>query len=205
VQCVSELKERIGADEIEEAERRAARLAPERGRAESAFRSPELEEDEPGVPSWATYHDREKDAELPPRRPPEPAEATPVQPVEAKPGGRIKPLLLALAALLVLYGVVMLPRLGTRKLPVLTLDQFSHLEMVRRITARPPSMFVVLDRQRWQAASPDERRELLQEMGRIAGEAGYSGIHARTRDGVPVGEWMKKTGVQLHRRPLDAT
>lgn len=204
VQCVSELKERIGADEFDEAERRAGRLAPERPKAESPIR-PMLEEDEPVAPTWATYRDHEKEAELPPRPDPEPAEPTPVQPVEAKPRGLTTPLLLALAALLVLYGVVMLPRLKTRELPVLTLQQFSHLEMVRSITARPPSLFVVLDRQRWQAATPDERYELLQEMGRIAGEAGYNGIHARTRDGVPVGQWLKKTGVQLHRRPLDAT
>jgi hypothetical protein len=204
VQCVSELKERIGEDEIAEAERRAVRLSPERPSAAPSS-LPELEEDDPDAPSWATYRDREDDAELPPRPSQHPAEAAPAQPVQAEPRARIRPLVLVLAALVVVYGIVNFPRLETPEFTVLTLEHFSHLETVRSVTARPPSLFVVLDRQRWQAASVDERRELLQEMGRIAGEAGYNGIHARTRDGAPVGQWMKTTGVQLHGRPLGAT
>lgn len=204
VQCVSELKERIGEDEVEEAERRAERLSPERPSADPAS-LPELEEDEPDAPSWATYRDGEDDAEHPPRPSQHPAEAAPMQPVHAEPRARIRPLLLVLAALVVVYGIVNFPRLETPELTVLTLEHFSHLDVVQGITARPPSLFIVLDRRRWQAASVDERRELLQEMGRIAGDAGYNGIHARTRDGAPVGQWMKKTGVQLHRRPLGAT
>jgi len=100
VQCVSELKERIGEDEVEEAERRAERLSPDRPSADSAS-LPELEEDEPDAPSWATYRDREDDAEPAPPPSQHPAEAAPVQPVEAEPRGRIRPLLLVLAALVV--------------------------------------------------------------------------------------------------------
>jgi hypothetical protein len=204
VQCVSELKERLGPDEVEEAERRAERLSPDRPR-ETSTAPPALEEEQPGVPTWATYGDSEQDGEAPPEPAQEPAEAAPGEPMQAEPRGLNRPLLLLLFAVLAVYAVVMVPRLKTRELPVLTLEQFSHLEVVRGVTARPPSLFVDLDRQRWQAATPTERHEMLREMGRIAGEAGYNGIHARTRNGVPVGQWLKKTGVKLHQRPLDAT
>ena len=102
------------------------------------------------------------------------------------------------------YGIVMVPRVTRTSIPELTLQQFSHLEAVRSITVRPPSLYVDLDGGLWQAAAPGEQYRLLEEIGRIAGEAGYSGASARTAAGGIVGQWLKNTGVRLTRRPAAA-
>ncbi len=71
--------------------------------------------------------------------------------------------------------------------------------------ARPPSLFVTLHPDRWRELSPAERRDLVTQIGRIANGVGYSGAHVRTDGGPSVGQWLRKTGVQLWARPAGAT
>jgi hypothetical protein len=204
----SDVKERIGTREQEEAERRAESLLtvhPMSGSPAPALRL-RLREEEPDSPNWATYGGREEAAETPPSRSRESVGTGTDSSVKAsKPLCLLKPLLLVLVALLVVYGIVMLSRIRSGGPPVLTLEQFSHLEGVKLTTARPPSLYVVLSGQHWQALTAAERRMLLREMGQIAEEAGYTGIHARTSDGEPVGEWMKNNGVRLISLPSGGT
>ena len=89
--------------------------------------------------------------------------------------------------------------------PVLTADQFRHVESFRGVTARPPSLYVMLDAEGWTRMSPQRRREVLDEIGGIAARAGYVGVHARTTDSVPVGQWLKARGVRLFAPPTGGT
>jgi hypothetical protein len=110
-------------------------------------------------------------------------------------------MLYVLAGLLVFLALMTIPRLNAPEIPPeLTLKRFSHLEAVRRISARRPSLYVVLDGSAWQAATPDEKSRLLEEIGQIADQAGYNGMRARTQGAGTVGQWLKKTGVRVIQR-----
>jgi len=81
--------------------------------------------------------------------------------------------------------------------PELTLEQFSYLPSVQSVQARPPSLYVTLDRSRWQEMPPRDHRAVLNEISRIAGHFGYVGVHVRTSDGATVGRWSEAKGVTL--------
>jgi hypothetical protein len=205
VLLLTEVKNRIGPADMEEAERRARSLVTvEPEEADEAAGLRRLAEDEPDRPSWVTYG--EKREPLPPWL--LDGEAARVEHEPRVPSERhslAKPLLYVLCVLIAVYGAVMLPRLSRSGPPLLTLEQFSHLEALRSVAAHPPSLYVVLDGDRWRAGSSDEQRRLLEEVGRIALAAGYSGVHARTSDGVTVGQWLRKTGVRLIGRAAGAS
>jgi hypothetical protein len=136
----------------------------------------------------------------------EPVTPAPAELPKAETRTRLKQLLYLLAALAMLYGLVTLPRVvDTDRLPVLTLEQFAHLEAVQRIQARPPSLFVTLHPEGWRQLTPAERRDLITQIGRIAEGVGYFGAQVRTEDGPSVGQWLSKTGVQLWAPSAGAT
>jgi hypothetical protein len=153
-----------------------------------------LDEAVPAVPSWATYEGMHKKTA---------AKVSPWLSERRRAGkrsraNRLRLLLWALTALLLVYAAVLIPRLHQEPpTPVLTLEQLAHIDSVVRIKARPPSLYVELDTATWRARSERERQGILEELGRVAGAAGYSGIQARTADGTTVGQWMSKTGVRL--------
>ncbi len=89
--------------------------------------------------------------------------------------------------------------------PLLGADRFSHVEAVQAVTPKPPSLYVRLDTGAWVRMSPQQRHETLEEIGRIAGEAGYLGVHARTGDGTAVGQWLEIRGVQVFPEPGGAS
>ena len=206
VRCLAELRERVGAAELEQAERRVATLVAIDLRAEQASRkqAARLLEEELEAPSWAAFGSGRPEPESPPQ-PVEDETPVPAERPAATLRSQVRPLLYVLAALTVLYGLVMLPRIGGDRLPVLTLEQFAHLEAVQRIRARPPSLFVTVRPDRWHQLSPAERRDLVTEIGRIANGVEYSGVHVRTTGGPSVGQWLKKTGVQIWARPAGAS
>jgi hypothetical protein len=207
-QGVSDLKERVGAVELEQAERRAAGLTGKPPKDTTPvfiddMPLPEpaaLREQEPEAPSWAR---RGSESTLPPwladeAAAPESASQTEVPAPEARPRRLLKPMLHVLAGLVVVLALVTIPRMGSPEIPpVLTMKSFSHLEAVRRVAARPPSLYVVLDGPLWQDKTPEEKTRLLEEIGQIADQAGYNGMRARVRDAGTVGEWLKKTGVRV--------
>ena len=227
VQCVSSLEQRLGDNDLQQVQPRVAWLIDEETEAQAEAeveveievavehrpREPVeelLEEAEPEVAGWASYREAEqpREGELPPWLNEEvagPAAGRSAAGASEDVGRiRVKQLLMLLAVMIALYAVVMYPRLSRPAgPPILTLQQFSHLEIVRGITARPPSLFVRLDAEGWRSSPPAARRELLVEIGIIVEAAGYSGFHARTSDGVTVGQWMKSGGVQLTARPVD--
>jgi len=205
VQSLSDLKGRIGSAELEEAERRADDLVHLEEQTELPGQRA-LEEEEPIAHNWATYGERALPTGLPPWLSEDAAEPLPEPPVESVAlESRARHLLLLLVVLLVAYAVIMLPRVATPGPTILSLEQFSHVEPVTGVSARPPSVYVILDGPRWHAGTPDEQRQWLQELGQIAGESGYTGLSARTHDGVTAGEWMLKTGVRLTPRPAGAS
>jgi hypothetical protein len=224
VQCASSLEQRLGERDLDQVQQRVPWLIDEDAEVQAEVdievavehRPSEpvaavLEEAEPEVASWASYGEAEplREGQLPPWLSGEPvADPAAGRPAadgpEAGRRDRVKQLLMLLAVIIAMYAVVMYPRLSRPAgPPILTLKQFSHLEIVRGITARPPSLFVRLDAEGWRTSPPDARRELLVEIGNIVDGAGYSGFHARTSDGVTVGQWMKSSGVRLTAGPVD--
>ncbi len=197
---LSGLKGQVGSSQLAEAERRAGELVSVEKAVETASRD-ELCEEPPPTPNWATYK-LPREAALPPwlsEGLPEAAGQPPK--TAARAASRTKPLLFVLAGLLAMYGIVMMPRLATQGPPPLGLEQFSHVEAVQAVLAKPPSLYVVLHRAAWDAGTPAERQALLEEIGRVADAAGYRGVHARTDDGVTVGQWLKQSGVAIRQRP----
>jgi hypothetical protein len=190
---VSEVRERIGAAQLKAAEMRARDLVIPPSKREAEEEIP-LDEAVPAVPSWATYEGMHKKTA---------AKVSPWLSERRRAGkrsraNRLRLLLWALTALLLVYAAVLIPRLHQEPpTPVLTLEQLAHIDSVVRIKARPPSLYVELDTATWRARNERERQGILEELGRVAGAAGYSGIQARTGDGTTVGQWMSKTGVRL--------
>jgi len=212
VQVLGEVKKRIGTAELERAERRAQTLAMiELGESLPDTMAPlppeGLTEEEPDAHNWANYGvKKEEPTPLPPWLSEESEELTVEAPVDVEaPRSRLRPLLYALFALIVIYGVVIFPRISPQGPPVLNITQFSHVEAVRRIAPRPPSLFVQLNGEIWDGYTAAEQRQQIDEIGRIAGAAGYNGVHARTDDGATVGQWLKKTGARLIARTKHAS
>ena len=115
------------------------------------------------------------------------------------PQGSQRPWVLA-TALFVCAAAWGLQTLTTRHYeppPLLGVESFARVEAVRAVTARPPSLYVRLDTAAWAGMSEPQRRETLEQIGRIAAEAGYAGVHARTADGVAVGQWPELKGARV--------
>jgi hypothetical protein len=112
---------------------------------------------------------------------------------------KVIPLLIALAFSAIAWIAIDEKRPRYTPPPELTLDQFSYLPSVQSVQARPPSLYVTLDRSRWQEMPTRDRRAVLNEISRIAGHFGYVGVHVRTSDGATVGRWSGDKGVTLLR------
>jgi hypothetical protein len=87
----------------------------------------------------------------------------------------------------------------------LTAEQLAHLVPVEKVAARPPSLYVTLDTAAWNRLPEQDRRDLIEEVGRLAGSRGYLGVHLRTRDGTTVGEWLSEIGSRLVTPPPEAS
>jgi hypothetical protein len=98
------------------------------------------------------------------------------------------------------WAVFILPNLRPEPLPQLGLAEFKELPAIQAVMARPPSLFVTLNDSSWQALTEPEKLYLLKRTGSFAMAAGYSGAQFRNQAGVPVGQWLKKTGVKLFQK-----
>lgn len=107
------------------------------------------------------------------------------------------PLLFVLFASAVAWGVLTVSREKYVPPPELELADFSHISEVWTVNARPPSLYVNLDRAAWQDLPTVERQSVLEQIGIVANQAGYLGVQAWTTDGVPVGQWLKQSGTRL--------
>jgi hypothetical protein len=110
---------------------------------------------------------------------------------------KTKPLALLLLCCVALWTVLILPRFVRPELPVLEAEDFGTIQAVTEITARPPSLFAKVHLGRWTKLAPEGRLAVLEQLGKVAGEAGYSGVHVTTNDGTAVGKWLSKTGVRV--------
>ena len=202
VRCVDELKERVGAEQFEQATQRAHSLATNDSEKEAEpvsfaaeVTQKDLHEEEPAGPTWASYGTKPEADVLPPwlsKDIPLPA-STPVTPGPRPDRSRIKPLATLLVCVVAIYGVMLLNQPVELRQPILTKDDFSHVSPIQTIKARPPSLYVTVDEQ-WDALPSDERQKVLEQIGRVAEVAGYSGAVVRGSDRVTVGEWMRNTG-----------
>jgi len=110
-------------------------------------------------------------------------------------------LIVLLVASLVVYGVFRMSRTPDELPPRLEMDRFAQIDGVLQVRPRPPSLFVKLDTKSWNDLTPIGRLELLDQLGRVAGDEGYFGVHVKTEDGQTVGQWMRKTGAKLTAGP----
>lgn len=111
---------------------------------------------------------------------------------------RIKGLLIVLAALVAVWSVLILPKLGGGEpLPLLTKQQMPQNGAIRELVARPPSLFVEVDGAEWMAMSRGDRRQLVKEIGGIAAASGYTGVQFRDTYGSSVAQWLDRQGVWL--------
>ena len=81
--------------------------------------------------------------------------------------------------------------------PILTSSDLIGVRALDSVTARPPSLFVQMDADIWRRMKIEDRRQALEKMGSVAAQAGYSGVFAHTPEGAAVGQWLRKSGIQL--------
>jgi hypothetical protein len=117
--------------------------------------------------------------------------------LEARAQKRVARLITLLAVCLLLYGAFLLARNPVDIPPRLGMEQFDQFDSVLQVRPRPPSLFIKLDAASWRALAPAGKLELIDSLGRLAGNEGYFGVHVKTNDGRPVGQWMRKTGAEL--------
>lgn len=228
-QGVSDLKTRVGADAAEQAEHRAETFvappqpvdrrrpvafpdekmeAAEAAEPRAEQPAPDLLEEQPAWqpgggkpnpdprPEWERACWDALGAE--PAPPPELV-------VEKKKRSIVMPGLISLVVLIVVWAAFILPGIRQTLPPVLTRAEFTHLEPVREVVARPPSLYAKMDVDLWRKMEPAARQAMLEEMGVIAEAAGYNGVHVATTDGITVGEWLKQGGAKLAVVPKGAT
>lgn len=110
---------------------------------------------------------------------------------------RLKPLLIVFGVAVAAWAILILPRGFKPELPELTAQDLSFAPAVREVTARPPSLFLVVDAAAWEGMPAEGREELVRQIGAKAEEAGYSGAHLRLKSGTTVAQWSRLQGVKL--------
>ena len=109
----------------------------------------------------------------------------------------IKPLLMLLGLTVVVWGVFIMPKFSGKTLPELTMQDVAPRAEIRHVVARPPSLYVKLDTQKWRALSKEERLSLVEDVGRTATAAGYHGARFTLENGRTAAQWLKERGSQL--------
>jgi hypothetical protein len=217
VQAGVQIRDRMGRPNFEKAERRAKGFIAPQEKVEARSRTrPQRDEAPAPAPPVEKLVEHDEEPEFQPQASWQEAclDALKGQPAvvhttEVKRERRsiLKPMLLALATLCLVWAVFILPRLlsGVPPPPVLTIEQFADLHAVVAVDARPPSLYVQLDDATWNALPPAEREELLQRIGDVANRAGYHGIHARTTQGAPAGQWLRDKGVRVYEPSAESS
>ncbi len=79
----------------------------------------------------------------------------------------------------------------------LAMADFQGMPVIQQVVARPPSLYIVVAPQRWQALSASERESTVARIGQTLAGAGYSGAVLKRPDGVVVATWLRSTGVKV--------
>jgi len=106
----------------------------------------------------------------------------------------LKPMLMLLGLLIAVWGVFILPRLTTKPLPQLTMQEVSPRSEIRHVVSRPPSLYVKLDTPGWKSLTKAERLALVDDVGRTATAAGYHGAQFTLENGRTAAQWLKERG-----------
>jgi hypothetical protein len=117
--------------------------------------------------------------------------------VEPQTRSQLRPLLLTLAALLLIWGVFVLPRARPEPLPVLTSADLPRSAAIASVTARPPSLYVEVESRAWRGMTEPDRRQLVEKVGAAAKAAGYRGARLSTSKGQTVARWLEQRGTWL--------
>jgi len=214
--ALAQLEQRIGVQAREQAQVRSVELLTPRdvGRVERKRVPPPVET---GLTLEDLYALEEKFAQDIAETPPEPSanelfeaslreqeEGAPVavkwdvaERPKASLSRRFQLLLALLAVCAVAYSVLFFTNREEAPPPRLGMAEFQHIPAVLDVKARPPSLFVRVKASKWSALPTEEKTQLVEELGRIAGESGYHGVQIKSSDGANVGQWLRKTGVRL--------
>jgi hypothetical protein len=111
--------------------------------------------------------------------------------------GHLGMLLLTLGALLLIWGIFILPRVRYEPLPILTSADMPSSLAIASVTARPPSLFIEVESRAWKGMSEQDRRQLVDKVGAAAKAAGYRGARFTTARGQTVASWLEQRGAWL--------
>jgi hypothetical protein len=184
VQTVSRIKETIGPTAYRAAETLSAKMVPPQ---EDKLATGTAEDREPPPAFIKRTHTTVKPTPAP----------KPKKRKTASIEDRTKPLIALLAVLILAWVVFILPRLNRERLPVITEQEMPQSAAIRELMARPPSLFIEVDSQTWNAMSAADRRQLVKEVGEVAEASGYTGVQFRDSTGISVAQWLLTQGVWL--------
>jgi len=207
--AISEAKKRIADSEIQQAEALSLTLGERRQRPEPgpagisiAAVSPVVEPIDSGEDSDSVVIDDEP----PPTRRRRGRRKESARRAGALPGAidpvnypsLTKVLSVFLAAAVVLFVlVVLVPKFFERSLPPMLRSDMPNAEQFESLDAMPPSIYVTVSAERWQHFDDQARRRMIDDLGRHAASAGYTGVLLRTSEGRPVARWFPERGYEL--------
>ncbi|ANM30142.1 hypothetical protein ABI59_11990 [Acidobacteria bacterium Mor1] len=116
-------------------------------------------------------------------------------------GKLIAVLAVALIAWVALQGVPMMNRV---EIPEVTIADFSGMNGVTQIMARPPSVYVQVDSYAWGQMAHKDRVTLVESIGHKIEGMGYVGAHIQGDNGRTLAQWLQKTGTTVHELPTTA-
>lgn len=79
----------------------------------------------------------------------------------------------------------------------LTAADFSRIDGVRRVIARPPDVYLTVAVGEWNGLPERARSELVEQAVRAAEPAGYQSLHVLTDDGRLAAQWLEGSPVRL--------
>ena len=79
----------------------------------------------------------------------------------------------------------------------LQIADFETVPIVRQLEDRPPSVFLVVERDSWSRLPLDARNQVVGGIREIIARRGYVGALLSTRDGAVVAQWTATAGIEL--------
>lgn len=192
-QAVAGLKERVGREGFANAEANSEPMITPAERASWTHRKAKQTD---GPPAGSHRRPAPR-ASKPTAGPVTFKETTTADEAERPANSHLKPMLMLLGLLLAFWGVFILPKMRTKPLPQLTLQDVSPRTEIRHVVARPPSLYVKLDTPGWRSLSAEQRLTLVDDVGRTAAAAGYNGALFTLEDGSAAAQWFRERGSVL--------
>jgi hypothetical protein len=117
--------------------------------------------------------------------------------VRRKRPNRARPLLVVFAVSLAAWAIFIAPRMFRTEIPELSRAELSFSPAIQQVTARPPSLYLVVDRAEWRGMTTAQRQDLTLQVGQTAEAVGYTGVNIRYDDGTTVASWTVRQGPKL--------